>query len=166
MTAMLTATSWRRVAAIAIGAVALVAGSAYAAGPFNELNGAWIGSGHVRLEDGRRESLRCKAYYAPRHSGDSLGLSLRCASASNRIELRAELVARGSRVRGSWEERTFNASGRVSGVASGHRIRLSIDGGGLAGSMTVMTTGHRQSITVRTDGSAALRGINISMRRE
>jgi hypothetical protein len=31
--------------------------------------------------------------------------------------------------------------------------------------MTVMTSGHRHSISVRTDGEA-LRGINISMRRE
>jgi hypothetical protein len=162
---MLSATSWRRLAAIAISALAMLGGTAYASGPFDALGGAWRGSGQIRLEDGRHESLRCKAYYAPQQRGASLGLSLRCASASNRIELRAELVSRGGRVHGSWEERTFNASGRVSGVASGHRIRLSISGGGLSGSMTVMTTGHRQSISVRTDG-AALRGINISMRRE
>jgi hypothetical protein len=91
-------------------------------------------------------------------------LALRCASASNKIELRADLVASGNRVSGSWEERSYNASGRVTGIAVGDSLRLSINGGGLSGSMLVRTTGGSQSISVRTDTSA-LKGVSISLRR-
>ena len=144
-------------------AVLMLAGAAApSAADFSRLNGSWSGGGKFRLEDGRSEALRCNANYSPR--GTSMGLSLRCASASNRIELRANLVSRGSRVSGTWEERSYNVSGGVSGTSAGNSLRLGINGGGLSGSMVVTTTGGSQSISVRTDG-AALRGINISLRR-
>jgi hypothetical protein len=133
-----------------------------AADAFGGLSGSWSGGGQFRLQDGRSESLRCSANYAPRRQ--AVGLSLRCASPSNRIELRANLVSRGNRVSGTWEERSYNVSGSVSGVGAGNSLRLGINGGGLSGSMVVTTVGGSQSISVRTDG-AALRGINIRLRR-
>ena len=150
------------VATAGLAVLLLGAVGAAAASPFNGLSGTWSGSGQFRLEDGRSESIRCNANYVPRGSG--LGLALRCASASNKIELRADLVARGNRVSGSWEERSYNASGRVTGLAVGDSLRLSINGGGLSGSMLVRTTGGSQSISVRTDTSA-LKGVSISLRR-
>ena len=150
-------------AAVAFASLVLAASAAVsAADPLSGLNGSWSGSGQFRLENGRAESIRCSANYAPR-GGASLGLALRCASASNKIELRANLVARGNRVSGTWEERSYNASGGVSGVSSGNSLRLNINGG-LSGSMVVTTTGGSQSISVRTDSSALL-GVNINLRR-
>ena len=89
--------------------------------------------------------------------------SLRCASASGRVELRATLSASGSRVSGSWEERSYGLGGQVSGTASGNSLRLTFSGG-LSGSMTVTTTGGSQSISVRTDISA-LQGVSVNLRR-
>jgi hypothetical protein len=66
-------------------------------------------------------------------------------------------------VSGSWEERSYNATGEVSGVAAGNSLRLAISGL-LSGFMVVTTNGRSQSISVRTDASA-LRGVNISLRR-
>jgi hypothetical protein len=153
----------RAAAAAALGALALaVPTSGSAADPLSGLSGSWSGAGQFRLENGRSEALRCSANYAPRR--EALGLSLRCASASGRIELRANLVARGNRVSGTWEERSYNVAGNVSGVGAGNSLRLGINGGGLSGSMVVTTTGGSQSISMRTDG-AALRGINIRLRR-
>ncbi len=158
--------SFRWWAAAAIGLLSLVVGiGAEAASPFAELDGAWSGSGRIRLEDGKSEVLKCKAYYLPKSGGAELGLALRCASASNKIELRANLASSGSRVSGSWEERTFNASGSVSGHASDNRIDLSIDGGGFNGSMAVTTTGRSQVISVSTNG-IALRGVNVNLQRD
>lgn len=148
--------------AVAVAALCFGAAQAHAANPFRGLSGNWSGSGQFRLEDGRSESIRCNANYVPRGTG--LGLALRCASASNKVELRASLVARGNKVSGSWEERSYNASGQVTGLAVGDTLRLSINGGGLSGSMLVRTTGGSQSISVRTDTSA-LKGVNISLRR-
>jgi hypothetical protein len=117
----------------------------------------------VRLENGRSEAIRCQAHYASRSGGAALGLALRCASPSNRIELRASLSIRGNRVLGTWEERSFNAGGSISGFASGSSLRLRFSGS-IGGSMVVTTSGASQSISVRTDTSA-LKGVTVSLRR-
>jgi hypothetical protein len=157
---------FRRWPATAVGLVLLATGvSAQAASPFGDLNGSWSGSGRIKLEDGKTEGLKCKAYYLPKGNGAELGLALRCASASNKIELRANLASSGNRVSGSWEERAFNAAGTVSGSASDNRINLSINGGGFNGSMAVTTTGKSQVISVSTQG-IALRGVNVNLQRD
>jgi hypothetical protein len=154
----------RAAAAVAISSVMFAHTSvAQVAGPFGGLGGSWAGSGRVRLDAGQTEALRCTANYVPRGGGSGLGLSLRCASASNRIELRANLSVRGGRVSGSWEERSFNAGGDLSGLASGGSLRLRFSGT-ISGSMLVTTAGNSQSISVRTDNSA-LQGVNVSLRR-
>jgi hypothetical protein len=155
--------SWRSAAAIGIASCGLaLAGAAHAATLFTNLGGSWSGSGHVRLESGS-EAIRCTANYVPRSGGAALGLSLRCASPSNRIELRASLTLDGNRVSGTWEERSFNASGGVSGLASGSSLRLRFSGS-IEGSMLVTTSGGSQSISVRTD-TTALKGVSVNLRR-
>jgi len=153
---------WRTAAAAA--AAFLLAGAAMAqSGAFARFGGSWSGSGQIRLEQGQREGIRCSAHYVPRNGGTALGLSLRCASASGRVELRASLSSRGSRVTGTWEERSFGLSGRISGSASGSSLRLAFRGG-LSGSMIVTTSGRSQSFSVRTDASA-LKSVSVSLRR-
>ena len=157
---------WRRSAGAAVAAIVLAGAATTAAeaqgGGFSGLGGSWSGSGQVRLEKGR-EAVRCSASYVARSGGTALGLSLRCASASGRVELRASLTASGSSVSGSWEERTYGLSGQVSGSASGSSLRLSFSGS-VSGAMTVTTSGGSQSISVRTDASA-LKGVSVSLRR-
>lgn len=159
---------WRRalVAAAAVSVAVASAGMAAApaaASAFADLGGSWSGSGHIRLENNQREAIRCKASYVPRRGGTALGLSLRCASPSGRVELRASLSASGNRVSGTWEERSYGLSGRISGRTQGNRLRLTFQGG-LRGAMLVTTNGRSQSISVRTDTSA-LQGVNVSLRR-
>jgi len=135
-----------------------------AAGAFAFFSGSWSGSGSIRLDDGRSEALKCRAYYSPKGE-ENLGLALRCASSSNKIELRAQLTATGGRVAGHWEERTFNASGTVAGHASGNNIKLAINGGGFSGSMAVTSDGKNQVISVATQG-VALKGVSVNLRRD
>lgn len=135
---------------------------ATAEGPFAILNGAWTGSGQIRLTSGSAEALKCKAYYTPKEGSSALGLAIRCASASSKIELRANLMSQGGRVSGTWEERTFNASGAVTGQATGNRLTLTIAGGGFTGTMAVSTNGGSQTVNITTDG-IALQGVNISL---
>jgi hypothetical protein len=162
----LSGQSWRLTTAVlACALIAVGHGPAGAAGPFTELDGSWSGSGRILLSDGKSEGLRCRAYYTPKGGGAEIGVALRCASASNKVEMRAILVAAGSRVSGSWEARTFNASGTVTGQASPTQIKLAINGGGLSGHLTVMTTGKRQVIFVSTEG-VALKGVSVNLQRE
>lgn len=148
----------------AISTFPLADSRADAAGAFSNLAGSWSGSGQMRLEGGRTENLRCRANYTDRSRGNGLGISIRCASASSKVDLRASLTGSGNRVSGSWEEREFNTGGNASGTANGNQISLSINGG-IDGSMTVTTNGGRQSVSITTE-NVALKGIRIALARE
>ncbi|MFN3745027.1 MAG: hypothetical protein ACK4TL_10010 [Hyphomicrobiaceae bacterium] len=131
--------------------------------PFQVLAGNWSGSGQIRLDNGKSEALRCRAYYTQKEAA-TLGIALICASASNKIELRANLNQSGTQVEGSWEERTFNAAGTVTGRVTAGRINLSIAGGTFSGSMNVAITGARHSVSIETNG-IGLKAVNISLSR-
>ena len=150
--------------AVLAGLLTVLVPSAVAAdGPFAALSGSWSGGGQMRFSGGNTEALKCRAYYTTKETGSSMGLAIRCASTSNKIELRANLqYAVGGSVTGSWEERTFNTTGDVTGQASASRINLSIKGGGFSGSMLVGTTGSTQSVTIHTEG-ITLKSVNINL---
>lgn len=159
----------RRVSILALFAVAvgipIVPVRADTGGTFSKMSGSWSGSGQVHLEGGRTESMRCRASYTDKNNGATLGISLRCASASNRVDLHANLKASGNRVSGDWEERQFNAGGSASGTANGNNISLAINGGGLEGTMSVTTNGSQQSVSITTQNKT-LKGIQIALARE
>jgi hypothetical protein len=90
-------------------------------------------------------------------------MAIRCQSESSSVEIRSKLSLSGSRISGTWEERTFNASGTASGSASGDRISLSI-AGGVSGSMQVSFSGSRQSVSISTQ-NIALKSVTISLSR-
>jgi len=142
----------------------VVSTSAQAQSPFTGLVGTWSGSGQIRLENGASESIRCNAYYTNRDEGAGLGIALRCASQSYKIELRSKLNSQGGHLSGQWEERTFNASGSVSGKAAGGKIDLSVVGGGFSGSMAVNTSGSSQTVAINTSG-IGLKSVSISLSR-
>ncbi len=129
--------------------------------PFDGLLGSWGGTGEIRLDKGRRERIKCNAYYTG--GGSQLGLAIRCASDSYKIEIRSKLSYSGGRLSGNWEERTFNAEGSASGTATPSRISLSIKGG-VTGTMVVSFTKSRQSVSISTQG-IALQGVSITLGR-
>lgn len=140
------------------------AGQASAQSVFDVLAGTWNGSGQIKLDNGKSEALKCRAFYTQKDAG-GLGLAIRCASASNKIELRATLSQDRGQVDGMWEERTFNAAGTVKGRAAPGRINLSITGGSFSGSMNVSVAGARHSVSIETDGMIGLRAVNINLSR-
>jgi hypothetical protein len=152
--------------ASALTVVALLAtplANAAAGSPFAALAGTWTGSGTAKFDSGKTESLRCKGYYTNSGGPNNLGISIRCANASAKVELRANLVDSNGSVSGNWEERTYNQSGTVAGHASPNRLNLAITGG-IDGSMVVTIGGSSHSVRVLTSGPT-LKGINISMSR-
>lgn len=140
--------------------IATVASQAKAS-PFDALLGSWGGTGEVRLDQGRKERIKCNAYYTG--GGAQLGLAIRCQSESYKIEIRSKLSYSGGRLSGNWEERTFNASGTASGSATDSAIRLLITGP-VTGSMNVNFTKSRQSVSITTRGTA-LQGVSITLGR-
>jgi len=144
-------------------AILLIAPAAHASSPFGALSGSWSGSGTVQFEGGQTERLRCNAYYTSASGETELGLAIRCASASNKLEIRGRLTYRGGSVSGVWEERTFNASGTASGRASGNRISLRLQGT-VPGAMDVSVSRSRQTVAINTQGTA-LRAVRIGLSR-
>jgi hypothetical protein len=153
----------RRIAAPAVTAILFAswpAGQA-AAGPFDVLLGSWGGSGQITMTDGRKERLKCNAYYTG--GGTQLGMAIRCQSESSNVEIRSKLSQSGGRITGTWEERTFNASGSAVGQASSSKINLQISGG-VSGTMSVSYSGSRQSVAISTQG-IALKSVTITLSR-
>lgn len=133
-------------------------------GPFGHMLGTWKGTGELKLEGGKSEQMRCSAYYTARDSG-GLGLAIRCASASYTIELRSNLKNEaGGLVSGNWEERTFNTSGVVKGKADSGNLKLTIDGGGFTGTVSVETNGSSQTVSMKTTGNP-LQGVSIQLNK-
>jgi hypothetical protein len=159
---------WRSARSIgaAAGIALCVAGASVsmAASPFTSLEGNWSGGGQIRLDGGQTERLKCTAYYRQKDGGAALSIAIRCASQNNKIELRANLIHQGGKLSGTWEERTFNAAGDVTGQASDNRISLSISGGGLSGSMVVSFTPSSQRVSITTQGTG-LKGVSINLSR-
>jgi hypothetical protein len=134
------------------------------ASPFVQLGGTWSGDGRVRFGDGSSEQIRCRAYYNPKDGGKQLGLAIRCASPSYKMEIRASLFDNNGRVTGTWEERTFNTTGHATGRASNGNVSLAIAGGGLTGTMSVSFRRSSQKVAIVTSGTN-LRGVSMSLTR-
>jgi hypothetical protein len=140
--------------------VALCAGSAQAATLLDRLMGSWSGSGQIRYDDGQSEGIRCSAYYTG--GGDRLRLAIRCRSDSTEVEIRGLLTRQGETLSGTWEERTFNASGEATGRIAGDKMSISVRGGGFSGTMTVAYAGARQVVTISTQG-IRMRSVNVTL---
>ena len=124
------------------------------------LLGSWRGGGTARYDSGT-ERLSCNAYYTG--GGSSLGLAIRCKSPTSKVEIRSKLRVSGNRVTGTWEERTFNASGSASGSSLPGRLSIRISGT-VRGSMNVSYTKSRQSVSISTTGTS-LRSVSLSFTR-
>ena len=123
-----------------------------------------MGPGRIEFDEGSSEALLCKAYYATADQTNRLSIVLRCASRSNKIELRAKLAAEGPNLTGTWEERTFNASGTATGQATERETTLSIDGGGFTATMLVIQEGGHQSVSITTQG-VGFKTVSVSLSR-
>jgi hypothetical protein len=121
-------------------------------GPFASLIGSWSGAGFIKLANGQRERLRCRANYTVGENGTRLVQSLRCASDSYRFDVNSNIVSEGGTLSGSWTETSRNASGSVSGRVSGGQIHARIDGAGFSAQLTLSTRGDRQSVTIESPG--------------
>lgn len=124
------------------------------------LLGSWRGSGTAKYTSGS-ERLSCNAYF--RGGGSSLGLSVICNSPTSKVHIRSNLRVSGSKVSGSWEERTFNAAGRASGSVTPGRLSIRISGT-VNGSMTINYTKSRQSVSISMTGTS-LRGVSMALNR-
>lgn len=149
-------TSWALIVAFYLAGFA-----AHPAHAFDGFYGTWSGSGNAIFSGGARESLLCKGYYTGKKP--TLNLALRCASRDNRIDLRAKLKSSNTTLTGHWEERTFNATGTVSGTHKTGRLQFKLTGG-ITGSMSVSLSNNTQLVSIEAD-AGALNAVQLKLRR-
>ena len=148
----MTAKSFALCAAVAAGLLAS-SGWAQTKSPslFSSLDGAWNGSGQIKLDSGKSEKIKCKGYYNAKDGGAQLGIAIDCANASVRINMRANLIDAAGKVSGTWEEREFNQSGEVNGNTTADKLTVTF-AGGLTGTLSIAASGTSQTVVISTGG--------------
>ena len=149
--------------AAGIGAALLLSASAGHAqsGPFAGFDGAWSGNGTVALSDGTVERIRCKADYKVNATGLGLKQNLHCASDSYKFDLSSDVTSNGDRISGNWSEASRNIFGNLQGTAGGGQIDVFVEASGFAATLTLRTSGNRQTVQISSKGE--IRGVTITM---
>jgi hypothetical protein len=129
--------------------------------PFAGFDGAWSGNGTVSLSDGSSERLRCRAVYQVDSSGLALKQTLRCASDSYKFDLSSDVTSHGDHISGNWSETNRNVSGSLLGTAGGGKIDVKVESAGFNASLTLRTTGNKQTVQISSQGD--IRGVSITM---
>jgi hypothetical protein len=140
--------------ALLIASLTLPGSAALAApvSPFTAMAGTWAGGGVLSTTDGQQEQLRCRASYDVAGAGDQLRLNLRCASASYNFDLASDVEYRGGAISGSWSESSRNASGTISGRASGDHVEAAARGDSFSAHLSLTTRGGRQTVSIQPQG--------------
>jgi hypothetical protein len=144
-----------RAGLVLLASLCLPGGATHAAvsSPFAAMAGSWSGGGVLNTSDGNQERLRCRATYDVAGSGAELRLNLRCASQSYNFDLASDVEYRGGAISGSWTEASRNASGTLSGRASGDRIEAAARGDNFSANLSLTTRGGRQSVSIQPQGT-------------
>jgi hypothetical protein len=130
-------------------------------GPYAGMAGNWAGSGTVTLDDGSRERLRCRASYAV--AGSQMTMTLTCASDAYKFQLGANVADQGGAVSGNWTEASRNISGTLQGRgAGGGNFDVIASTAGFNASISLRTTGNKQSINMRADSQFRAAAISLS----
>jgi hypothetical protein len=129
--------------------LSITAGSA--ASTIEDLDGYWTGGGTVAFSEGN-ERVKCAVRYRVGRGGAQVKQTLRCASTDYNINATAEFNLKGQQVEGSWEEKTYSATGEVTGRYTGSNLVLSIKGASFTAAMNVGLSGCKQSITIQPKG--------------
>jgi hypothetical protein len=135
-----------------------------ATGPFESLEGAWSGSGTIKMKDGGQERLRCRGTYSVQSGGANMRQDLRCASDSYNFNMSSDVTEVGGQLAGNWSENTRHVAGKVTGRATANSIQARAEGDTFTALLSVNTHGDHQSVTISSPGSA-ISEVSIALTR-
>jgi len=119
-------------------------------GPFAALEGVWTGNGIISHQNGKQESLRCRAQYVITNDGTNLQQALRCSTDSDAFQVNSYLNLKGGSLSGNWMEVTRNVKGRLSGKADASKLLITVAAGSaFSAKMTMITIGSSQSVDIK-----------------
>jgi hypothetical protein len=117
-----------------------------AANPFDQLSGDWKGGGTVVPANGQPKKVSCQVTY--KVAGSSISQNLRCTANDYEINTSLKLTYKGGRIKGSWSESTYDASGVVTGTAKDNTVHALIAGDKFSGHMSIKVSNAGHSINV------------------
>ncbi len=135
-----------------------------AGGAFSQFAGNWSGEGTVKTTAGH-ERIRCKVHYDVAPGGASLDQTLKCASASYKLEVRSTVAAKGTHLAGKWNEITRDTIGNISGTITSTGIQAKIDGIGFTADLVMSIQANSQSITIDPTGATDISQVAITLTR-
>jgi hypothetical protein len=134
--------------------------------PFEQLSGVWKGGGTVTPVNGDAKKVACKVAY--KVAGSTLSQNLRCAGTDYRIDATTKLTDKGGKIKGSWNESTYDANGGVIGTANDKTIHAKITGDKFSGRMSINVSDadHEINIMQFNETSGTYRPVaSVSMHR-
>ena len=132
---------------------------------FDNVAGSWSGGGMMKPSDGPRERVRCKADYVPKNNGQSVKVSLRCASDAYKMNLSANIDQNGTDLSGNWFESQYRQGGNVSGKNVNGVIEARVEGDTVTALLSVRTKGDHQTFAMESPG-AWISEVSIDLVRE
>jgi hypothetical protein len=133
---------------------------------FNQLSGDWKGGGTVLPADGQPKEVSCSETY--RVAGSNIAQTQRCTGNDYEINTNFKLTCKGGKIKGSWTESTYAASGGATGTAKGNLIHVILTGDKFSGRMSINVSdaGHSINILKLDEKSGAYRlATSLTLRR-
>ena len=114
--------------------------------PFAKLSGDWKGGGAVILKDGQPKEVSCSEAY--RVAGNNITQNQRCTGNDYEINTTLKLTCKAGKIKGSWTESTYAASGGATGTAKGNLIHVILTGDKFSGRMSINVSDAGHSINI------------------
>jgi hypothetical protein len=143
------------------------AGEATAAalpGALASLPGRWTGDGRLGFKDGKTESVTCRATYFAATDAPGLKQTIRCASASGKIELKSSLAEKDGILSGEWSEEIYNLKGELRGKATERGLIVTVKGADLDANMDVIVKENRQIVEIQFHNTSLI-GLTLVLTR-
>jgi len=162
----------KKMVAAGIAALFLAGASASSAaspaGVFSGLDGSWRGEGSIKWTSGETERIRCQGSYEVDPSGDRLEQRLTCASDASKLNITSSIVynPEAGVITGSWNERSHNVSGWVSGNARPMAIDALLQSSDkkFGSQVSVVTRGQQQTVSIVPQG-LDVTGVTVALQR-
>ncbi len=132
--------------AAALASPAEATSPAPAGDPFDQLKGDWKGGGTVILDDGEKKKVDCTTDY--KMSGSNITQTLHCKGSDYEVNTLLKVTDKSGKIKGTWTESVYDASGSVSGTAKGNLIHALIAGDKFSGRMSIKLTDKGHTINV------------------
>ena len=114
--------------------------------PFEQLKGEWKGGGVVILDDGEKKKVDCTTNY--KMAGSNITQTLHCKGSDYEVNTLLKVTDKSGKIKGTWTESVYDASGSVTGTAKSNLIHALIAGDKFSGRMSIKLTDKGHTINV------------------